>query len=131
MRSIDDKKINKKEDAMKVLRLFAMAVLLVAVGSGVSLAQEEKKKAKDLEAVISAVGQRTITFQYQRKEKVREEVVGVDEKTDIEREGSKVKLKDLQEGDKVMIQYEPEAYTPAISVKVVGKGEVKKAGGGD
>ena len=116
---------------MKVLRLFAMAVLLVAVGSGVSLAQEEKKKAKDLEAVISAVGQRTITFQYERKEKVREEVVGVDEKTDIEREGSKVKLKDLQEGDKVVINYEPEAYTPALSVKVVGKGEVKKAGGGD
>lgn len=116
---------------MKVLRLFAMAVLLVALGSGVSLAQEEKKKAKDLEAVISAVGQRTITFQYERKEKVREEVVGVDEKTDIEREGSKVKLKDLQEGDKVVINYEPEAYTPALSVKVVGKGEVKKAGGGD
>jgi hypothetical protein len=30
-----------------------------------------------------------------------------------------------------MINYEPEAYTPALSVKVVGKGEVKKAGGGD
>jgi hypothetical protein len=116
---------------MKVVRLLAVAALLLAVAWAAGYAQEEKKKAKDMEAVISAVGQRTITFQYERKEKVREEVVGIDEKTDIEKEGAKVKLKDLQEGDKVMISYEPEAYTPALSVKVVGKGEVKKVGGGD
>ncbi len=96
-------------------------------------AQEEKKakKVKEQEAVISNVGQRTITFQYERKGKVREEVVGIDDKTDIERESAKIKLKDLQEGDKVLINYEPETYTPALTVKVVGKGEVKKAGGGD
>jgi hypothetical protein len=94
-------------------------------------AQEEKKKSKDLEAVISSVGQRTITFQYERKEKVREEVVGIDDQTNIDKEGAKMKLKDLQEGDKVMITYEPDAYTPAIAVKVVGKGEVKKVGGGE
>ena len=86
---------------------------------------------RDVEAVISAVGQRTITFQLERKGKMREEVVGVDEKTDIEKEGAKVKLKDLQEADKVMIQYEADAYTPAVSVKVIGKGEVKKVGGDD
>jgi hypothetical protein len=112
---------------MRFLFVILMVVSLAAAAS----AQEEKKKAKNLEAVISAVGQRTITFQYERKEKVREEVVGVDDKTDIEREGAKIKLKDLQQGDKVAIQYEPDAYTPAISVKVVGKGEVKKVGGGD
>jgi hypothetical protein len=107
-----------------------MFALLGFLGS--AWAQEgEKKKSKDLEAVISAVGQRTITFQYERKEKVREEVVGIDDKTDIEKDGAKLKLKDLQEGDKVVINYEPDAYTPAQSVKVVGKGEVKKAGGGD
>lgn len=111
-------------------------VLFALVGSG--LAQEEKgeKKAKkkgpaDVEAVISGVGQRTITFQVERKGKVREEVVGIDEKTDIEREGTKIKLKDLQETDKIVIKYEPDAYTPALSVKVIGKGEVQKAGGGD
>jgi hypothetical protein len=100
---------------------------------GAGLAQEEKtaKKVKDIEAVISGVGQRTITFQYERKGKVREEVVGVDDRTDIERDGTKIKLRDLQETDKVIINYEPDAYTPAISVKVVGKGEVKKAGGED
>ena len=110
---------------------FLVAVVMVISLTAAASAQEQKKKAKDLEAVISAVGQRTITFQYERKEKVREEVVGIDDKTDIEKEGAKIKLKDLQEGDKVAIQYEPDAYTPAISVKVVGKGEVKKAGGGD
>jgi hypothetical protein len=104
---------------------------------GTSSAQEEKEKkstkAKDVEVegVISAVGQRTITFQVERKGKVREEVVGIDEKTDLEKDGQKVKLKDLQETDKAMIKYEPDAYTPAFAVKVVGKGEIQKVGGDD
>ena len=90
-----------------------------------------KTKAVDVEGVISAVGQRTITFQMERKGKVREEVVGVDDKTKIEKGGANVKLKDLQETDKAMINYEPEAYTPAIAIKVTGKGEIKKVGGDD
>ncbi|MBI3060222.1 MAG: hypothetical protein HYY81_13130 [Deltaproteobacteria bacterium] len=117
---------------IKGVRVF-IALLAIFSLAVIASAQEEKKarKARDVEAVISGVGQRTITFQYERKEKVREEVVGVDDKTDIEKEGAKIKLKDLQEGDKVLIKYEPDAYTPALSLKVVGKGEVKKAGGGD
>jgi len=95
--------------------------------------QEEKKapKGRDVEAVISAVGQRTITFQLERKGRIRQEVIGIDEKTDIERDGNKIKLKDLQETDKIVIRYEPDAYTPAISVKVVGKGELQRIGGED
>lgn len=120
---------------MKGIRTSVVAAFILFVFLGTGLAQEEKKekkaKARDVEAVISGVGQRTITFQYERKEKVREEVVGIDDQTDIDREGTKIKLKDLQETDKVIIKYEADAYTPAISVKVVGKGEVKKAGGGD
>ncbi len=117
---------------MRALRLL-LALGVVFALTAVSSAQEGKKakKARDVEAVISDVGQRTITFQYERKGKVREEVVGIDEKTDIEKEGGKLKLKDLQREDKVVIKYEPDAYTPALSVKVVGKGEVQKAGGGD
>src|SRR3989338_9605945 len=117
---------------MRALRLL-LALGVVFSLAAVSSAQQEKKakKARDVEAVISDVGQRTITFQYDRKGKVREEGGGVDEKTDIEKEGAKLKLKDLQREDKVVIKYEPDAYTPALSVKVVGKGEVKKAGGGD
>ncbi|HEX2385264.1 MAG TPA: hypothetical protein VHL99_01805, partial [Candidatus Binatia bacterium] len=85
----------------------------------------------EVEAVISAVGQRTITFQVERKGKVREEVVGIDENTDIEKDGSKVKLKDLQQTDKAMINYEPDAYMPAHSVKVTGKGEIQKVSSDD
>jgi len=95
---------------------------------------EVKKPTKppvEVEGVISGVGQRTITFVYERKGKMREEVVGINEKTDIEKAGKKVKLKDLQELDKALIKYEPEAYMPAHSVKVIGKGQLKKKGGGD
>jgi hypothetical protein len=90
-----------------------------------------KTKAVEVEGVISAVGQRTITFQLERKGKVREEVVGVDDKTKIEKGGGNVKLRDLQETDKALINYEPEAYTPAFGIKVTGKGEIKKVGGDD
>jgi flagellar biosynthesis component FlhA len=89
------------------------------------------KKAVEVEGVISSVGQRTITFQLDRKGKVREEVVGVDDKTNIEKGGSKVKLSDLQEKDKALINYEPDAYTPALGIKVIGQGEIKKVGGDD
>lgn len=89
------------------------------------------RKAVEVEGVISSVGQRTITFQVERKGKVREEVVGVDDKTDIEKGGSKIKLKDLQKTDKVLIHYVPEAYTPAAAIKVTGTGKIKKAGGDD
>ena len=123
------------EDQMEGKRVGLVAVLVLFCCLETAWAQEEKKekkiKARDVEAVISGVGQRTVTFQYERKEKIREEVVGIDDKTDIERDGTKIKLKDLQKSDKVIINYEPDAYTPAISVKVIGKGEVKKAGGED
>ena len=89
------------------------------------------KKAVEVEGVISSVGQRTITFQAERKGKVREEVVGVDDKTNIEKGGNKVKLRDLQETDKALINYEPEAYTPALAIKVTGKGQIQKVGGDD
>jgi hypothetical protein len=94
-------------------------------------AKATKTKAVEVEGVISAVGQRTITFQMERKGKVREEVVGVDDKTRIEKGGANIKLKELQQTDKAMINYEPEAYTPAIAIKVTGKGEIKKVGGDD
>ena len=93
--------------------------------------KQTKSKAVEVEGVISSVGQRTITFQVERKGKVREEVVGVDDKTNIEKAGSRVKLKDLQETDKALINYEPEAYTPATAIKVIGQGKLQKVGGDD
>jgi hypothetical protein len=100
-------------------------------GEKKSEGRKSGRKAVEVEGVISSVGQRTITFQVERKGKVREEVVGVDDKTDIEKAGSKVKLKDLQKTDKALINYEPEAYTPALAIKVTGTGKLKKAGGDD
>ena len=94
-------------------------------------AKTTKTKAVEVEGVISAVGQRTITFQVERKGKVREEVVGVDDKTKIEKGGANVKLRDLQETDKALINYEPEAYTPALGIKVTGQGKIQKVGGDD
>ena len=94
-------------------------------------AKTAKTKAVEVEGIISAVGQRTITFQVERKGKVREEVVGVDDKTTIDKGGASVKLRDLQETDKALINYEPEAYTPALAIKVTGKGEIQKVGGDD
>jgi len=94
-------------------------------------AKAAKTKAVNVEGVISAVGQRTITFQMERKGKMREEVVGVDDKTKIEKGGNNVKLGDLQATDKGMINYEPDAYTPAIAINITGKGEIKKIGGDD
>jgi hypothetical protein len=93
--------------------------------------KQTKAKAVEVEGVISSVGQRTITFQLERKGKIREEVVGVDDKTNIEKAGSRVKLKDLQQSDKALINYEPEAYTPATAIKVTGQGKLQKVGGDD
>jgi hypothetical protein len=98
---------------------------------GAEAAKASKTKAVEVEGIISAVGQRTVTFQVERKGKVREEVVGVDEKTKIDKAGASVKLRDLQETDKALINYEPEAYTPAIAIKVTGKGKIQKVGGDD
>ena len=102
-----------------------------ADGAKTEAVKATKTKAVEVEGVISAVGQRTITFQLERKGKVREEVVGVDEKTKIEKAGANVKLSDLAATDKGMINYEPDAYTPALGIKITGKGEIQKVGGDD
>ena len=127
----------------KIYALLAAALFIAWVGGAWSQddskptkegkGEETKaaKKAVEVEGVISSVGQRTITFQLERKGKVREEVVGVDDKTAIEKGGNNVKLKDLQETDKALINYEPDAYTPAHTIKVIGKGEIQKVGGDD
>lgn len=109
----------------------APAVASAAAPMKSAPASAANTKAVNVEGVISAVGQRTITFQMERKGKVREEVVGVDDGTKIEKRGANVKLRDLEATDKGMISYEPNAYTPALAIKVTGKVEIQKAGGGD
>lgn len=109
----------------------APAVAKEAAKTAKETAKKSSKKAVEVEGVLSSVGQRTITFQVERKGRVREEVVGVDEKTQIEKNGGKVKLADLKASDKALIAYEPEAYTPALAIKVVGVGKIQKVGGDD
>lgn len=109
-------------------------VFFCLVLSQIGWAQDEKreKKAKkkgpaEIEAVITNVGQRTITFQVERKGKMREEVAGIDDQTYIEKIArEKITLRDLREGDKIYLRYEPDAYKPALSIQVVGKEELKK-----
>jgi len=109
--------------------IIAGALFLFAAVQPVGAQEKKAKKVKirETEAVISGVGQRTITYKYERKGKTREEVVGIGEQTYIERiSREKINLKDLREGDKVYIRYEDGAYEPALSVQVVGKEELKK-----
>lgn len=111
--------------------LVIAAALLFCVASQPVGAQEKKaKKAKvvGIEAVITDVGKRTITYQFERKGKRKAGVVGVDDDTTyIERiSRDKISMKDLQKGDKVYLRYEDGSYEPALSVQVVGKEELKK-----
>ena len=120
----------------RIIFLFVAFFLLIAGQTVWSQEEKKAKKAKTqgIEAVISSVGQRTITFKYERKGKMREAVVGIDDQTYIEKIArEKISLRELREGDKVYITYEPETYTPAKAVQVVGKEEKKKGkkGGGD
>lgn len=122
---------------LSLLTIFAVACSSVqeqparAPAPVASESRAPARKAVEVEGVISSVGQRTITFQVERKGKVREEVVGVDDKTDIQKAGNRIKLRDLENTDKAMIKYEPEAYTPAHAINVVGKGKIQKVGGDD
>lgn len=118
-----------KLTGMFKLLLFVLVVSIASPAGAQDKAAKKEKKAKisEIEAVISYVGQRTITYKYKRKGKTREDVVGIDDHTDIKSiSKDKISLKDLQKGDKVHILYEPNAYKPAKSVQVVGKEEIKK-----
>lgn len=120
-----------KPRGMFKLFLFILVVSVAGPVGAQGKAEKKEKKAKvsGIEAVISHVGQRTITYKYERKGKMREDVVGIDDQTYIEKiSRDKISLRDLQEGDKVYILYEPNTYTPAKSVQVVGKEEIKKKG---
>jgi len=110
-----------------VLLILVIAVSSQAWGQEKAAKKEKKAKTSKIEAVITHVGQRTITYKYERKGKTREDVVGIDDQTQIESMSKdKITLKDLREGDKVSIVYQPNAYKPAKSVEVIGKEEKKE-----
>jgi hypothetical protein len=92
------------------------------------------KRVSEVEGVVAEVGEASISYQVSRGEKVQQKMIGIADVTNLQKVDWKpIKVKDLQPGDKVLITiYEdPEdPYFPALSVRVVGKGEVKKAGKG-
>jgi hypothetical protein len=92
------------------------------------------KRVTEVEGVIAEVGEASIAYQVSRGEKVQQKMIGIADVTNLQKpEWKPIKIKDLQPGDKVLITiYEdPEdPYFPALSVRVTGKGEVKKVGRG-
>lgn len=97
--------------------------------------EEPAKRVVDIEGVISEVGEASISYQVEVKGKVKDAMIGIADVTRVEKiQWQPVKIKDLQVGDKAVITiYEDpdDPYFPALSVRVVGKGEVKKAKGRD
>jgi len=91
------------------------------------------KRVSEVEGVIAEVGEASISYQVSRGEKVQQKMIGIADVTNLQKtEWKPIKVKDLKAGDKVLITiYEdPEdPYFPALSVRVTGKGEVKKVGG--
>jgi hypothetical protein len=92
------------------------------------------KRLSEVEAVISEVGEASVAYQVSRGEKVQQKMIGIADVTNLQKvDWQPIKVKDLKPGDKVLITiYEdPEdPYFPALSVRVTGKGEVKKVGRG-
>lgn len=97
-------------------------------------AEPSGKQVVDVEAVISEVGEASISYQIQSGEKVQTKMIGVADVTRVEKvQWQPVKVKDLHPGDKavITIYQDPEdPYFPALSVRVIGKGEVKKVARG-
>ncbi|GEM_PF-2255245 len=91
------------------------------------------KRVSEIEGVIAEVGEASISYQVSKGEKVQQKMIGIADVTNLQKtEWKPIKVKDLKAGDKVLITiYEdPEdPYFPALSVRVTGKGEVKKVGG--
>lgn len=98
-------------------------------------AEPARQRVVDIEAVISEVGEASISYQVEVKGKVKDAMIGIADVTRVEKiQWQPVKIKDLEVGDKavITIYQDPEdPYFPALSVRVIGKGEVKKAKGRD
>ena len=101
----------------------AAALFLFAAVQPVGAQEKKAKKAKvrGIEAVITDVGKRTVTYQFEKKGKRKTAVVGVDnEATYIERiSREKISMKDLQKGDKVYIRHEDGSYEPAFPLPLL------------
>ena len=112
----------------------AAALMLVFFLGSVSAQQRGKgrqagKRIQEMTVVISQVDEATIGYQTERRGRIRTSYIGIASITRITKDGKEVSIKDLEKTDKAVVTLykDPDdPYFPALSVKVIGKGELPK-----
>ena len=118
---------------MKTVRILFVAALALFLFLDSSWAQRRGgstgKSIKEMTVIISEVGGATIGYQVERRGRIRTRYIGIASITRIKKGEKDLTIKDLQKTDKVVVTLykDPEdPYFPALSVKVIGKGELMK-----
>ena len=118
---------------MKTVRIFFVAAFAIFLFLDDSWAQGRRgssgKRIKEMTVVISEVDQATIGYQVERRGRLRTRYIGIASVTRIQKDGKHITIKDLVKTDKVVVtlyQDPEDPYFPALAVKVIGKGELKK-----
>ena len=118
---------------MKTVRIFLVAAFVLFLFLDSSWAQGRRgstgKRIKEMTVVISEVDEAVIGYQIERRGRLRTKYIGIASVTRITKDGKSLTIKDLVKTDKVIVtlfQDPEDPYFPALSVKVIGKGELKK-----
>jgi len=118
---------------MKTVRIFLVAVFVLFLFLDSSWAQGRRgstgKRIKEITVVISEVGEATLGYQVERRGRLRTRYIGIAAITRIQKDGKDLTIKDLVKTDKVVVtlyQDPEDPYFPALSVIVIGKGELMK-----
>ena len=118
---------------MKTFRIFLVAAFVLFLFLDSSWAQGRRgstgKRIKEMTVVISEVDEAVIGYQIERRGRLRTKYIGIASVTRITKDGKSLTIKDLVKTDKVIVtlfQDPEDPYFPALSVKVIGKGELKK-----
>ena len=118
---------------MKTVRIFLVAVFVLFLFLDSSWAQGRRgstgKRIKEMTVVISEVDEATIGYQVEQRGRLRTRYIGIASITRIQTDGKDLTIKDLVKTDKVVVtlyQDPEDPYFPALSVIVIGKGELIK-----
>jgi len=118
---------------MKTVRIFLVAAFVLFLFFDSGWAQGRRgssgKRIKEITVVISEVDDAVIGYQVERRGRLRTKYIGIASITRIQKDGKNLTIKDLVKTDKVVVtlyQDPDDPYFPALSVKVIGKGELKK-----
>ena len=118
---------------MKTFRVILVTACALFLLLESSWAQGKKgsggKRVKEMTVVISEVGDATIGYQVERRGRIRTRYIGIATITRIRKGGKEATIKNLEVTDKAVVTLykDPDdPYFPALAVKVIGKGELKK-----